>query len=436
MESTDEMNDYAEKVLPRAYYAEKAVIAGMLMEESFFWAALDALTEEHFYTPEFRKCFTAFRETKKRDMVIVAPIFEASTLEDFTTFATGFSYNGESEFSELSKMLKCRKGITACYAALNGYYSPEEFDPTDTTATLAKSISELSAVREERTRVIGDMIGEEIERQERVVNRGTTAFIKTGISDLDSMMTIEQSDYVIIGARPSNGKSSLAGTIGRNVCRNGGIAYVFYLDTAKEVEVSRAVFAEAKLSLSDFNRGFFAKQSCPSIQKACDILRPMKYYLDDTPRITPDQIRAKCQRLISIEGKIDLVIVDFIQNVRAPIRDIRERVSYVSEELHNLPREIDCPVIALSQMARYQKEEEEPPTLRVLKESGDLEEDADKVLLLYYPEHYKLLKEGSEEKNLMQVFIAKNKNGCVGYVPLNFFASRFEITNRSTTTEW
>jgi replicative DNA helicase len=275
-----------------------------------------------------------------------------------------------------------------------------------------------------------------MERQKRIATGGSTAFIKTGISDLDKKVCIERSDYIIIGARPSNGKSSLAGVIGRNVCRAGGVVYVFYLDTAKEVEVSRAVFSEARLSLSDFNSGFLRNKDCSSIGKAFETLNPMRYYLDDTPRITPDQINAKCQRLISIEGKIDLIIIDFLQNVRAPINNIRERVSYVSEELHNLPREINCPVIALSQMARYQNEEKEAPTLKVLKESGDIEEDADKVLLLYYPEHYKYTNEKSDKKNLMEVYIAKNKNGCVGYVPLNFFASTFEINNRSTSNEF
>jgi len=421
------------RVMPKSILIEGSVIAGMIQEETYFWAALENLTEEHFTVTDYKKCFVAMRDTKSHDYIMIDNLLQNSETSAPEFFNCSFSVTGETEFSELQKMLICRKGILACYSALNAYYSPDEFDPVITTSTLSKSVSELSTMRVERTKIIGDMLPQEMDRQKRIATGGTTAFIKTGVSDLDKKLCIEQSDYIIIGARPSNGKSSLAGAIGRNVCRSGGVVYVFYLDTAKEVEVSRAVFSEAKISLSDFNSGFIRKADCPSIGRAIETLTPMKYYLDDTPRITPDQIRAKCQRLISIEGKIDLVIVDFLQNVRAPINNTRERVSHISDELHNLPREIGCPVIALSQMARYQNEEKESPTLKVLKESGDIEEDADKVLLLYYPEHYKYVREESDKKNLMEVFIAKNKNGSVGYVPLNFFASTFEITNRSTS---
>jgi replicative DNA helicase len=350
-------------------------------------------------------------------------------LENIDFLDYSHSTDCEHEIADIIDCYHRRSAITLCYEAIDAYFSEDGNRGGECTSNLVDGLTRLASRRGDVCRLC-DLLPAEFERQERIVKTGKAADVETGLVDLDRNLCIVKSDYIIIGARPSNCKSTLAGLIGRNVAKTGKPVLVFYLDTDKGQEVSRALFTEAGVSLNDFNQGFNAAKNMPKLAAAAEVIFGLPYYIDDTPGITPQIITAKCQRLKHELGDLGVVIIDFIQNVHCDIKGSpREKINHISSELHDLPKKIKCPVIALSQMSRYEGEESNPPQLYNLKESGNLEQDADKVLLLYWPERYGESK-NEKDKNLLKVSIAKNKNGPVSYVKLTFLKDTATITNR------
>jgi replicative DNA helicase len=430
------MND---RPLPRKPEIEQSVIAGMMQSDRFFWICLEKLIPEHFTIEIFRNLFKKFRDTKQHDQVMVEQFLNNNTESinsDGTDFSiadllnTSYSVRGETETGILIEVYKRREGAVSCYNAINAYLSDDEQDPDEITSKLITTVSSLTIGPHNGYKRLSELIPAEIERQEAVCLKKSAAFIKTGFAAIDEKLCIINSDYIVIGAYPSNGKSTLANAIARNVARAGGVVLVFNLDTANSVEVSRAVFTEAKMDLNKFNLGFISKNDLPKIAGVFKPLSNLELYMDDNARPTPSQIAAKAQRLKATIGKINLVIVDYFQNTASDIKaDARERYNHTSRSLHDLYKLTGCPTMVLSQMTRT-KESDQRPTSNSLKETGNLYEDADKVILLHLPGHYKKYQPEDKEYNLLEVMITKNKNGPVGTIGLNIDESTMFISDR------
>lgn len=429
-----------ERIPPQDLLAERAIISGMVQSEEIYYKAIMILNESHFYSPSHKKAFIVLRDKKGcKNMYVLEKALEEDdtlTIDDF--LGISYTVHGEEEIKSIIDNYQRRETIINCENALNAAYNDKESLATDIMSKLTSNVSQLISGSSNTTVKAGSMLGGEFERIEKVQKNGSYAFIKTGIGPLDKAISISQDSVVVIGARPSNCKSTLANLISRNIALSGGRSLVFYLDTSKERELSRTLFAEAKVNLHQCNTGMLPKRDYPKLSLAAGPLAEAELYFDDSPKLTPLKAAAICNKIIHEKGPLSIVVFDFIQNMKPnyPIRDIRERISHISEELHDLPKEIKCPIVVLSQMARYMQEDRNPPQLNNLKESGDIEEDADIVLLLYYPWKYPYHRENNPDKrNLLEAFVAKYKDGPVGYVPLTFIPETLTISGRINEEE-
>lgn len=430
-----------EHTLPQEIAAERSLLAGMAESDTVFWRGLSDLVPDCFYHQGHRSVFEAYQTEKRHDYPLIANALKDCpdlSVEDIITM--DWSRTGETEICLILEAYRRREVIRLCQSAVNSLLT--DFD-TKATETTSKTITALNSVQcggHKEVFRIGELLPEEFERMEKVANGQSVAFIKTGFNCIDKQVSIQKHDYIIIGARPSNCKSTIAGAISRNVVFSTKKPVLYFcLDASKRRETSRHLFTMAGVSLSQFNLGYTFKRDLPKISLAAGPLEQAPLYLDDTPGTTANQITAKAQRLRHEVGCLALVVVDFIQNVFSRQRTERDRVNETSSILHNLPRIIECPVIALSQVARYENEIIQPPKLSNLKETGNLEADADVVFMLWYSDFYNRLRNDAQKalltnnKDRLTVDIAKYKDGSVGTEVLKFEPSITRLSDINET---
>jgi replicative DNA helicase len=404
------------------------VIAGMTEKETIFWRGLSELNADCFYHHGHRKIFEMFVSEKRHDYPLITKALEGIDslgIEDIICHP--WSVRGDTEFALVLEAYRRREGIRFCNNAINDLFSDPDRPAVETMSEAIIGLNSVQCGSEKEVYHISELIPAEFDRIERLSKGESVSFIKTGFAAIDKTVSIQQHDYVLVGARPSNCKSTFAASIARNVClTTKKLVLYFCLDASKRREVSRNVFTVAGISLAQFNLGYTVKRDLPKIEQSAEILSKLPLYFDDTPGTTAIQITAKAQRLKHEVGDIGLVVVDFLQNVFSRQRTEREKVNETSSILHNLPRIIGCPVIALSQMARYDGEVVAPPKLSNLKESGNLEADADVAFLLWYSDFYNRHRDDKQKatcakfSSKLMVDIAKYKDGSVGFQMLNF----------------
>jgi replicative DNA helicase len=434
------MIDNSNRVLPKNIEIEKSIISGMMQSDLYFWNCVTAIIPDFFTVEILKSVFEKMVAEKKHDEILVENILNSANnsgkvgIEDL--LCKTFSITGETEIKIITELYKKRQGIILCYAAANGYYSEDDISADETTSLLITGLNSVQCGSKKEIYSITDLLPDEIKRQEDVSKGSGAAYITTGFIDIDNAISIQKNDYIVIGARPSNCKSTFMGAICRDiVLRQRLPVLVFCLDSSKKREVSRSVFTNARINLSQFNQGKLPKRDYPKLSVSIGNFIDTPYFFDDTPGTTAQNIVSKSQRLKHELGNLGAVAIDFIQNVKSKQRNERDKINEISGILHELPRIIDCPVIALSQLSRYENEEVEPPKLRNLKESGNIEADADIAMLLWYSDFYKRYRSEKElivfekyDKTLL-VDIAKYKDGDIGFEQLYFEASCGYLAN-------
>lgn len=418
----------SDRILPQEILAERSILSGMIASDTYFWRCLSELTPECFYSESHRVVFVAFQKYKRHDYPLVSKALENSPdlgVEDIITI--DHSVTGDTEINLVMEAYRRREVIYHCQNAVNTLFNDLDTTATETTANTITALNSIQCGSGKETWRIGELLPAEFDRMESVAKGEAVSFIKTGFKCIDRTTAIQDHDYIIIGARPSNCKSTIAAAIARNVCFESKKPVLYFcLDASKKRETSRHLFTMAGVSLAQFNLGYTAKRDMPKLADVASRLSEAKLYLDDTPGTTANQIVAKSQRLRHECGDIGLVVVDFLQNVFSRQRNERDRINETSAILHTLPRIINCPVIALSQVARYEGEAMNPPKLSNLKESGNLEADADIVMMLYYSDFYDRHRNDQQKEEMkdfhgkLMVDIAKYKDGSVGTELLRF----------------
>jgi len=272
--------------------------------------------------------------------------------------------------------------------------------------------------------------------------------IPTGFVDLDIMLRgLQKSDLIIVAGRPSMGKTSFALNIAEHVgVRENKAVAIFSLEMGKQQLVLRMLCSEARssdLSLRNLQTGYFDAKFYPYLTDAAGRLAQAKIFIDDSPSISAMEIRAKA-RMLKARKQLDLIVVDYLQLMeeRAARPESRQQeISLISRHLKALARELEVPVIALSQLSRaVEKREENRPQLADLRESGAIEQDADVVLMLFREEYYWRLQNPNKEisENLLnkaEVIVAKQRNGPTGVIDLNFFGEQVRFENRAKQPE-
>jgi len=433
-----------DKIPPQNIEAEMAVLGAMIIDESVIADCLEVLAQEDFYKLEhkliFASIFSLFDANKKIDLLTLCEDLTGkkaleraggssylATLSDFVpTSANCVNYARiVKEKSVLRSLISSATQIAA------SVYGQEE----DVTSLLDKAerlIFEISDRRLEHSYVhIKDIIKDGIELIESLYHKKShVTGVPTGFSDFDIKTAgLQPGDLTIVAGRPSMGKSAFATTIAEHVAVNEKIPVgIFSLEMSKEQLMQRFLCAEAKVDMHKLRTGFLAPSQWPVLTAAAGRLSEAPIYIDDTPAITIFELRSKARRLKAHHG-IKLILVDYLQLIRGSRRmDSRQQeISDISQSLKALAKELNVPVIAISQLSRaVESRQDHRPQLSDLRESGAIEQDADVVVLLLREEYYNPTE---ENKGRAEVIIAKQRNGPVGTVELGFIREFMKFVN-------
>ena len=246
--------------------------------------------------------------------------------------------------------------------------------------------------------------------------------ITTGFADLNKKINgLQRTDLILLAARPAMGKTAFSLNLVQNAALKGDASVaVFSLEMSKEQLVQRILSAQSNVELSKIKTGTLGESDWPRIIDAMAVLSEANIFIDDTPGIKISEIRSKCRRL-KIENGLDLIMIDYLQLMEGEGKNEnrQQEIAKISRSLKILAKELDCPVVALSQLSRSPElRKDHRPILSDLRESGSIEQDADIVMFLYRDEYYH---EDSEKKNIGEVIVAKNRHGETGNVELVWF---------------
>ena len=437
-----------ERVPPQNIEAEQAVLGAMLIDKEAIAKATEVLSADDFYREAHRVIFSAMLELYNKneavDMVTVTEILKRdnklediggiayiTSLANVVLTAANVKYHAEivAEKSVLRQLVRVSTEIAAM-----GYEANEDVGTLLDTAE--SRILEISNRKKKNDfTAINDILMDSVQSIESLLqNKGGLTGLPAGFADLDKLTSgLHPSDFIILAARPSMGKTALALNIVQNVALRahkviGGeprsVAF-FSLEMSKEQLVNRMLCAEAGIDSQRLRVGERHDEDWTHLWDACDTMSRAKIYIDDTAGITAMDMRSRARRLKAEHG-LDLIVVDYLQLMQGSGKrnnsgDRQQEVSEISRSLKALARELDVPVLALSQLSRsVESRQVKRPMLSDLRESGSLEQDADIVAFLYREDYYN----PETENKHTELIIAKHRNGPVDTVNL-FFQKQF-----------
>jgi len=428
---------------PQSIEAEQAVLGAMLSSKDAISKALQWVRSHHFYKESHSKIFLVmsdlFDKGEPIDTISVINILKKNKQIDDVGgayFITGLVEsvptvaNVESYAKIVLEKFMLRELIRASHELSKDAYN----DRQDVGEILDAAEQTIFAITQDRLRggflPIDGILHETFKNLDRIAsNPGSVTGVASGLIDLDEITSgFQKSDLVIIAGRPSMGKTALALSIMRNAAIDFKVPVgMFSLEMANHQLAQRLLCAEGRVDSHLVRTGKLPKNQWKNLSLAVGSLAEAEIYLDDTPAITVLELRAKARRL-KAEKNLGLIIIDYLQLMQGPrnIESRQQEISNISRSLKALAKELDIPVIALSQLSRaVEQRSEHRPQLSDLRESGAIEQDADVVIFLYRSWVYS---REEEEKGRAQAIIAKQRNGPIGTVNLSFIDrfARFE----------
>ncbi|NHM33581.1 replicative DNA helicase [Neobacillus terrae] len=435
----------ADRLPPQNIEAEQAVLGAIFLEPSALTMASEMLIPEDFYRAAHQKIFNAMLSLndhgKAVDLITVTEELAASKLLEDTG---GVSYLSELAGSVPTaanieyyarivgeKSLLRRLIRTATEIAQDGYTREDEVE-----ALLSEAEKNIMEVAQRKNagafHNIKDVLVRTYDNIEQMHNRkGDITGIETGFRELDRMTAgFQRNDLIIVGARPSVGKTAFALNIAQNVAiKTGENVAIFSLEMGAEQLVMRILCAEGNIDAQRLRTGSLTDEDWAKLTMAMGSLSNAGIFIDDTPGVRISDIRSKCRRLKQEHG-LGMILIDYLQLILGSGRSGENRqqeVSEISRSLKQLARELQVPVIALSQLSRgVEQRQDKRPMMSDIRESGSIEQDADIVAFLYRDDYYD---KESENKNIIEIIIAKQRNGPTGTVQLAFVKEYNKFVN-------
>jgi len=423
------------RIPPHSIEAEQSVLGAMILDREAINIAVEIIKPEDFYKEAHKEIFEAiinlYNKNEPVDLITLAEeLKRRATLENVggvtyladlssgvaTTANTKYYCKIVEEKSILRRLIKSCNDVI-----LKSYEDTEEVNAIIEKAE--KSIFDITQGRHrEGFAPISEVLLKSFSKiEERAANQDALTGVTTGFIDLDFKLSgFQKSDLILLAARPSMGKTAFALNLASNAALKGGASVaIFSLEMSKEQLVQRMISATAHVDLQKIISGRLSEDEWIQIINAMGPLSQAKIFIDDTAGISLMEMKAKCRRL-KIEKGLDLVLIDYLQLMQSESRheNRQQEISAISRGLKALAKELECPVVALSQLSRAPElRSDHRPILSDLRESGAIEQDADVVLFLYRDEYYN---PETEKKNIGEVIIAKYRNGPTGSVELVF----------------
>lgn len=433
--------------LPQSIEAEQCVLGSMITDKNAIAEAIEKLEEEDFYRDGHKVLFKTISEMFKDDMPVdLVTLLERLKATEKLEKAGGITYVSELGSSLLTtinlsayiKIVKeksiLRKLIKASTSIIEDSYNKQG----EVENVLEGAEKRIFDIAEKRTTSDFEPLNVVLERGfveiERIFNnKGEITGVGSGFIDLDAKTSgFQKGDMVLIAARPSMGKTTFALNIAEHAAlREGKSVVVFSLEMSKEQLAYKLLCSEANVDMLKLRTGALEDKDWENIARATGPLSKAKIYIDDTAGVTVMEMRSKCRRL-KLEYGIDLIVIDYLQLMSGSSSESRQQeVSEISRSIKALAKEMECPVIALSQLSRAPEQRaDHRPMLSDLRESGSIEQDADLVMFLYRDEYYN---KETEDTNIAECIIAKQRNGPVGTVKLAWLGQYSKFGNLEVT---
>jgi replicative DNA helicase len=432
-----------EHTLPSNLEAERTVLGAILVDNAAFNSAAEILSREDFYRDAHRRIFEAMAVLAERSQPV-----DLVTLKDELTRRSALEAVGGATFlaglvdgvpritsvEHWSRLIKekavLRNLIHAGNRIVQSCYEGED----EASTLLDRAEKAIFDIAERRIRQGFVDMGEIVKESFRTIDqlsqsKDVVTGLPTGFVDIDEMTSgLQKGDLVIVAGRPAMGKTSFCLNVAQNVAlRTGETAGIFSLEMSRAQLALRMLCSDARIDAHRLRTGKLTEKDWARLAKAYTDLSQARIYIDDSATITPLEMRAKCRRL-KAEHNLGLVMVDYLQLVTSSgrVENRQQELSAISRSMKGLAKELDVPVLALSQLSRApEARTDRRPQLSDLRESGALEQDADIVMFIYREEEYKAT---DENRGIAEIIIGKQRNGPTGNRKLAFIKefTRFE----------
>lgn len=435
------------QTVPQSREAEEAILGSILINPEVYYDVASFLKADDFYFHRHKWIWEAIvRLHEKRLPIDLITVSEELDQHGQLEEIGGAAYLGSLTTNIPSSLhaeaygriveetaIRRRMLMAANEIAKLAYKEDEAVDTVMNEAEKAIfSVSERRTTRD--LQPIREALSEYYERIDHIATRTEEALgVPTGFIDLDRLLGgLQPSDFIIIAGRPSSGKTAFLLSAAKNAAQKyKKHVAIFSLEMSNEQLVQRLVAQETGIDSQRLRMAKLEEDEWPLFVHAIEVLSDTVIFLDDTPGLTPLQLRTKCRRL-HMEFKLDLIVVDYLQLMSGGVRAENrvQEVSYISRNLKMLARELNTPVLAAAQLSRaIEQRSDKEPQLSDLRESGSLEQDADIVMFIHRPEMYD---EDTLKKNLAQIKVAKHRNGPTGTIELVFLSHIAKFENAVT----
>jgi len=436
------------RVPPHSIQAEQSVLGGLMLDNQSWDQVADRIGELDFYRREHRLIFRSVVSlAEKAQPFDVITLSEELERHKNLTDAGGLAYLGSlakdtpsaanirayadivREHSVLRQLIRVGTEIADSGFNTEGNSST---DLLDTAEQKVFEIAEQGARGGGGFEPIKSLLTKAVDRIETLFEKDDPITgLSTGFTDLDKMTSgLQPSDLVIIAGRPSMGKTALSMNIAENIAINSGKPVaVFSMEMPGESLAMRMMSSLGRIDQHRVRTGSLEDDEWPRLTSAVSILAEAKMYIDDTPAMSPTEVRARSRRLMREEGELGMIMVDYLQlmQVSGASENRTNEISIISRSLKALAKELKVPVVALSQLNRsLESRTNKRPIMSDLRESGAIEQDADLVLFIYRDEVYN---EESPDKGMAEIIIGKQRNGPIGTLKLTFLGQYTKFEN-------
>jgi replicative DNA helicase len=454
--STSMTDPFGGRSVPWSQEAEQAVLGAMIIDNDAGLRGAELLDDQAFYKEGHRRLFRALRTlVEQRSVIDYVTLREELQRRNELELAGGIEYLNElvnavptgANLEYHARILKDkaiqRRLIEAATQIITEAYDGKATAREMLDGAEGKIFQIGQQRRDEGFTRIKEMLWPTMEKIETLSRSGSTITgVPSGFADLDEMTTgFQPAELIIVAARPSMGKTAFCLNLATHAAIEGHGVAIFSLEMSKDALVQRMLCAEARIDSQAVRRGTVRDSDFPRLGRAAGILQTCPIWIDDTPALTLLEMRSKARRLRA-ENDVGLIVVDYLQLMRSPehAENRVQEISDISRSLKQLARELNVPVIALSQLSRASEQRggERTPMLSDLRDSGAIEQDADVVIFIHRPEMYKDLRDKAEEAGTQldgkaDIIVAKHRNGPTGNFDLFFHKqyTRFEsLTER------
>ncbi len=434
------------KVPPHSIEAEQSVLGGLMLNNESWFDLVEVIGAKDFYRTQHQIIFEAMmalaNADEPLDAVTVAERLRSQALlekaGDVTYLAElAESTPGASNVLAYARIVRERSVMRQLIGAANkiadAAFAPDGRDSDALVELAEKSVFEIAEQRGQDggPEKVAPLLSRAVEKVEFLYNtKGAITGVATGFTDLDNKTAgLQKSDLIIVAARPSMGKTAFAVNMLEHAVMNGGAVLMFSMEMPSEQIVMRMLSSLGRIDQTRLRTGELQDDDWTRFTGAVSQLRDKRLYIDDTPALTPGDLRSRCRRVSRETNGLDLIVVDYLQLMRTADKSESRtnEISEISRSLKALAKEMRCPVIALSQLNRaLESRPDKRPMNSDLRESGAIEQDADVILFIYRDEVYN---EETEDKGVAEIIIGKQRNGPIGKVRLSFIGNLTKFEN-------